>query len=83
MESTEHRCSEGMWNVEPAAIYDEVVVNAEVVFDAPILLHWFFQASFIIWEATDDGLFKDLVLLIVCSLSPEFVEMQALNVLLV
>ena len=58
MESTEHRCSEGMWNVEAAAVYNEVVIDAETVFNAPIPIHWLFQASFIIREATDDGLLR-------------------------
>ena len=47
-----------MRNVEATAVYDKVIINAQTVLDAPVLLHWLFQASFIIWEATDDGLFK-------------------------
>ena len=72
-----------MKNVEAADVYDEVVIDAETVLNAPMLLHWLFQTSFFIREATCDGLFKGLVLLIICSMSPEFMEMQALNVLLV
>ena len=83
MELTEHCCSESMRNVEAAAVYDEVIIDAETVFDAPILLHWLFKTSFFIWEATCNGLFKGMVLLIICSMSPEFMEMQALDVLLV
>ena len=71
-----------MRNVEAAAVYDKVVINTQTVLDALVLLHWLIQASFIVWEATDDGLFKGLVLLIVCSMSSEFVEVQTLDILL-
>ena len=83
MEPTEHCRSEGMRNIEAATVYNAVIIDAEAVLDAPILLQWFFQASFFIWEPVCNGLFEGLILLVICGMSPEFVEVEALNVLLV
>ena len=73
MESTEHRCSEAVGDVEAAAAHYEVILNAEVVLDTPEFLQRIFQAGFLIWKANQDGVFKCLVFLIFSGVSPDLV----------
>ena len=54
MESTEHRCSEAMGDVETAIAHYEVIINAEVVLDSPEFLQQIFQAGFLIWKTIQD-----------------------------
>ena len=51
VELTEHCCSETVGDVEVAAVYYQVIIDAEVVFDVPNSLPWLFQGGLLIWEA--------------------------------
>ena len=70
VEPAKHGCTEAGWDEETASRNHEVIVNAEAIFNSPILLHWFGHGVSFIWESSHNEFLEGLVFWVISRVPP-------------
>ena len=78
MKVVEHCCTKVGWDEETTSMYNEVIVDCEMIFDTPKLLLRSRQGGFLVGETSCDELFEILIFLIFVCILPQLLKVQIL-----